>query len=198
MPSQNDTVAIVDDDRGMLSIGSRFFWERSSSLRFSFCWENIFCLGSAARRRCGPRACFFFKPFFSPATPMHMYWPTGSTHERRVTCISCFLLSSLALLAFLALNWGSPIMPGPVWKPRGSDHPIQRLILLLAVSAGLPYFVLSSTGPCSKAGYENSSRPHALPAVFSFKSWILIGSAELSISGGAVAISAQCRRGSGR
>ena len=48
------------------------------------------------------------------------------------------LLSSLALL---------PITPSDTWKPELAGDPSLRILLLLSVTIGLPYFVLSSTGP---------------------------------------------------
>ena len=51
----------------------------------------------------------------------------------------------LALLAAaLALL---PITPSDSWKPHGGGNPTLQILALLAVSLGLPYFVLSSTGP---------------------------------------------------
>src|SRR5512142_1769372 len=38
-----------------------------------------------------------------------------------------------------------PIIPSDAWKPKGGDDPIPRILLLLAATLGLPYFVLSST-----------------------------------------------------
>ncbi len=40
-----------------------------------------------------------------------------------------------------------PITPGDSWKPNQSGDPTLRILGLLAMSLGLPYFVLSSTGP---------------------------------------------------
>jgi hypothetical protein len=60
---------------------------------------------------------------------------------------SVLLLTALAMLAFMAAKWGTPITPSVSWRPQSSDHPVWSLTVLLAVSAGLPYFVLSSTGP---------------------------------------------------
>ena len=48
------------------------------------------------------------------------------------------------LAAALALL---PITPGDAWKPHGSGNPTWQILALLAASLGLPYFVLSSTGP---------------------------------------------------
>src|SRR5512137_2903492 len=38
-----------------------------------------------------------------------------------------------------------PIAPSDAWKPQGAENPTLRILVLLTVSLGLPYFVLSST-----------------------------------------------------
>ena len=40
-----------------------------------------------------------------------------------------------------------PILPKPSWAPAGGDEPTWRILALLAVTIGLPYFLLSTTGP---------------------------------------------------
>jgi len=40
-----------------------------------------------------------------------------------------------------------PIVPASSWKPTGPGEPIGRILLLLTATLGLPYFVLSATGP---------------------------------------------------
>ncbi len=51
-------------------------------------------------------------------------------------------------LGLLALAVATlPIAPGPEWKPLAGDAPTGRILLLLTVCLGLPYFVLSATGP---------------------------------------------------
>ncbi|QEG38951.1 spermidine synthase [Roseimaritima ulvae] len=55
--------------------------------------------------------------------------------------------AGLLLLAMFAL----PINPSPEWKPLGTEQPVLHLLALLAVHVGLPYFVLSSTGPLVQA-----------------------------------------------
>ncbi|MBL9130421.1 MAG: hypothetical protein JNG86_04430, partial [Verrucomicrobiaceae bacterium] len=51
--------------------------------------------------------------------------------------------ATLLLAALLLL----PIAPAETWKPQGGEAPGGRILLLLLVSVGLPYFVLSSTSP---------------------------------------------------
>lgn len=40
-----------------------------------------------------------------------------------------------------------PIAPGADWKPTNSEAPAARIMLLMIACVGLPYFVLSATGP---------------------------------------------------
>jgi len=56
---------------------------------------------------------------------------------------------ALILLTFLTL----PIIPSIALKPIDSTFPVLKIILLLALTVGLPYFVLSTTGPLLQAWY---------------------------------------------
>jgi hypothetical protein len=53
------------------------------------------------------------------------------------------LHTSLLLTALFLL----PITPDDSWKPSGSEEPMLRIVALLIACVGLPYFLLSSTGP---------------------------------------------------
>ena len=46
-----------------------------------------------------------------------------------------------------------PITPDPSWKPQDSAHPTWRIIALLGANVGLPYFLLSTTGPLLQAWF---------------------------------------------
>jgi SAM-dependent methyltransferase len=46
-----------------------------------------------------------------------------------------------------------PVVPAAAWKPIGNEDPIFRILGLLAVTIGVPYFLLSSTGPLVQAWY---------------------------------------------
>ncbi len=46
-----------------------------------------------------------------------------------------------------------PIYPGAGWKPAGGADPTAGILVLLLVSVGLPYFLLSTTGPLLQAWY---------------------------------------------
>lgn len=46
-----------------------------------------------------------------------------------------------------------PILPNASWKPATPDEPTLRILGLLAVTVGLPYFMLATTGPLIQAWY---------------------------------------------
>lgn len=58
-----------------------------------------------------------------------------------------------------------PILPRETWKPTGSGDPSWRILLLLTLTVGLPYFLLSSTSPLLQSWYARS-RAGAVPYRF--------------------------------
>src|SRR5215469_10191633 len=61
-----------------------------------------------------------------------------------------------------------PIYPNANWKPYGNEDPSLRILGLLAVTVGLPYFLLSTTGPLLQAWYARQykgSIPYRLYAL---------------------------------
>lgn len=69
-----------------------------------------------------------------------------------------WLHGALLLAAALTL----PIAPGDSWKPAAGDDPAIMLLGLLATSIGLPYFMLSTTGPLVQHWFAQE-RPDSLP-----------------------------------
>lgn len=90
------------------------------------------------------------------------------------TCLMFFQVTLLAGYAYAhatikflrpkaqaALHWALlavslvmlPILPGAAWKPLDGSHPGLRIVALLAGTVGLPYLVLSTTGPLLQAWY---------------------------------------------
>jgi hypothetical protein len=57
---------------------------------------------------------------------------------------ACLLLASAAAL---------PIYPSSRWKPVNPNAPILHILALLALTVGLPYFLLSTSGPLLQAWY---------------------------------------------
>lgn len=66
-------------------------------------------------------------------------WISRRLATRRQVLVHVLLLA--ASLAFL------PIVASSAWKPVGSEEPTLWILGLLAVTIGLPYFLLSTTGP---------------------------------------------------
>jgi hypothetical protein len=66
-----------------------------------------------------------------------------------------------------------PILASSGWKPQGDEEPISRILLLLAATIGLPYFLLSTTTPLVQAWYWRRFRaavPYRLFALSNFAS----------------------------
>lgn len=71
---------------------------------------------------------------------MYAHWILGSVGSRKAGAIHITLLA----LSLVAL----PIRPNAaLWKSPSSLDPSVRILMLLAATAGAPYFLLSSTGP---------------------------------------------------
>jgi len=66
--------------------------------------------------------------------------------------------SGLLVIALFIL----PVTPNDAWKPVDPSAPALRILGLLAVSIGLPYFLLSTTGPLIQAWYVQK-HPGAIP-----------------------------------
>jgi hypothetical protein len=60
------------------------------------------------------------------------------------------------ILIVLAL-WLVPITPTSAWKPLDGHHPTWRILCLLAANVGVPYLLLSSTGPLVQAWFARTS-----------------------------------------
>src|SRR4051812_14487457 len=74
-------------------------------------------------------------------------------------------------LAFL------PIVPNPNWKPTGTEEPVVRILLLLTVTLGLPYLVLSATGPLLQRWFSLTHpgvTPYRLYALSNFGSLLAL------------------------
>jgi SAM-dependent methyltransferase len=62
------------------------------------------------------------------------------------------LATSLAVL---------PILPNPMWKPSPETDPAGRILLILALTIGLPYLLLSATSPLLQAWFARRSQGDA-------------------------------------
>jgi spermidine synthase len=78
------------------------------------------------------------------------------------------------ILAALALL---PITPSESWKPNGPGYPMLRILGLLTVCLGLPYFILSSTGPLMQQWFSQTNpgrSPYRLYALSNAASFLAL------------------------
>ena len=94
--------------------------------------------------------------------------------SRQLTAKQQVILHGMLLVLSLALL---PLMPDVSWKPVGTENPAWRILGLLTVTIGLPYFLLSTTSPLMQAWfvrtYPNTS-PYRLFAVSNFASLLAL------------------------
>lgn len=98
--------------------------------------------------------CMLFFQVFLVAGYAYAHLTTRYLRPRTQAALHGVLL----LAALLAL----PIVPGECWKPEPTDDPAGRILLLLTVCLGLPYFVLASTGPLMQAWFARL-HPGSIP-----------------------------------
>jgi hypothetical protein len=75
--------------------------------------------------------------------------------SRLLSCKGQAILHLALIAAAIALL---PIAPSESWQPTPGMEPTWRILGLLAVSVGLPYFVLSATGPLGQAWFTRAYR----------------------------------------
>jgi hypothetical protein len=88
--------------------------------------------------------------------------------RRQMMLHVALLLASCALL---------PILPSPSWRPTQVGDPTLRILMLLAATIGLPYFLLSATSPLLQAWYvrrSGSKVPYRLFALSNFGSMLAL------------------------
>mgnify|MGYP003663632667 CR=1 FL=1 len=70
-----------------------------------------------------------------------------------------------------------PIAPDESWKPDGATNPAIRIMTLLAATVGLPYFILSATGPLLQGWFLQAvpgQSPYRLYALSNFGSLLAL------------------------
>jgi hypothetical protein len=84
------------------------------------------------------------------------------------------LLGTLGLLVIAAIKWHSPLMPDASWKPSGSENPVWKVSALLAISTGVPFFVLSTTCPLLQSWFAltRPGTPYRLYALSNMGSFV--------------------------
>ncbi|MCU0804689.1 MAG: fused MFS/spermidine synthase [Burkholderiales bacterium] len=94
-------------------------------------------------------------------------------------------LQGVVHLALLAASLAAlPILPSESWKPAVEGDPTGRILLLLFAVVGLPYFLLSTTGPLVQAWFARAHperEPYRLYALSNFGSMVALLSYPLVI-----------------
>jgi SAM-dependent methyltransferase len=100
---------------------------------------------------------------------LYSHWSIRTLKPKMQLAVHATLLAlSLAIL---------PITPSLAWKPSGAEDPTFRIWGLLAACVGLPYFLLSTTGPLIQAWYARTHRtaaPYRLFALSNFASMLAL------------------------
>jgi hypothetical protein len=99
--------------------------------------------------------------------------------QARVHCL--LLMVSLLWLSTFAWFWGIPLLP--VWRPPDTNHPALRVLALLGVGVGLPFFALGTTGPLVQAWISEraGSSTYRLYAVSNAASFLALLSYPLAV-----------------
>ncbi len=92
--------------------------------------------------------CLVFFQFLLLAGYAYSDWTTRNLAARKQVVLHIILLA--ASLASL------PIVADTGWKPAGDEDPAWRILGLLAATIGLPYFLLSTTGPLVQAWFART------------------------------------------
>jgi SAM-dependent methyltransferase len=79
---------------------------------------------------------------------LYSHW----TATRLATRAQAALHGLLLMMSLFAL----PVTPGDSWKPTGTENPTVQILLLLAGTVGLPYLLLSTTGPLVQSWYARA------------------------------------------
>ncbi len=93
---------------------------------------------------------------------------------RYLRAISQLAVHATLLIASCALL---PILPSPRWQPSEAGDPTLRILTLLTVTIGLPYFLLASTSPLLQAWYSRRTgggMPYRLFALSNFGSMLAL------------------------
>ncbi|MBX5496812.1 MAG: fused MFS/spermidine synthase [Bryobacteraceae bacterium] len=86
----------------------------------------------------------------------------GYLYAHKVRRLSLRAQVSLHCALISASTLTLPLAPSISWRPTGSEDPIPRILALLATSVGLPYLLLSTTGPLLQSWYVRA-RASAVP-----------------------------------
>ena len=116
-------------------------------------------------------ACVLFFQMLLLLGYLYSHWTIRYLKPKAQTVLhGALLVASLLML---------PAIPNVAWKPAGGDDPTLRIFELLAATIGLPYFLLSTTGPLVQAWLvreklKSSATPYRLYALSNLGSMLAL------------------------
>jgi hypothetical protein len=101
-------------------------------------------------------ACVLFFQLLLLFGYLYAHWSIRYLRPKAQTIVHLALLGASMLML--------PAIPNPGWKPTGGEDPTLRIFGLLGATIGLPYFLLSTTGPLVQAWFvRERAAPGATP-----------------------------------
>jgi len=94
-------------------------------------------------------ALFFFQAVLL-AGYGYAWWTSRRLAPRVQAALHVLLLAASLLLL--------PVAPRASWKPAGPGEPVARIVGLLAVSVGLPFFLLAANGPLAQVWFARRAK----------------------------------------
>jgi len=82
----------------------------------------------------------------------------GYLYAHLLTRVSLRMQGWLHAVFLAASIFVLPILPKDSWKPTGPEHPAAHILWVLALTVGLPFFLLSSTSPLLQAWLASAGR----------------------------------------
>src|SRR5687768_14967072 len=107
--------------------------------------------------------CLVFFQFLLLFGYAYADWTTRHMQPRRQAILHALLLA----VSLISL----PILADPSWKPGGDEEPGWRILGLLAATIGLPYFLLSTTGPLVQAWFARTFRAGTVYRLFALSNF---------------------------
>jgi hypothetical protein len=102
-------------------------------------------------------AMLFFQVLLTGGYAWSNWLVNKGRHKKQAVIHLILLCASLILVLLLWGVWPSPITPAENLRPASLAHPLFSIFLLLTISVGLPFFVLSTNSPLMQVWFERKN-----------------------------------------
>jgi hypothetical protein len=93
--------------------------------------------------------CLLFFQTLLFAGYAYAHFSHGRLQPKRQANVHLALVAAAAIASLI-------VLPSERWQPHSYADPVRQILFILAISVGLPYFVLSATGPLLQAWFARS------------------------------------------